>query len=226
MESSLPTRWSIVHGAAAGDAEAARVFAETYLGIVRAYLLKRWRGRPEIVGVDDALQEVFLDFFRAGGALGRVDPARPGGFRTFLFGVVHKVALRHEERAARERARLAAAASAAEPASPERDNASRVFDRTWALELLSRAQSQLEIAAAGDPEAQRRLEILRLRFREDLPIRAIAARVGIEAVRAHREYARAREEFKAALRAEVARTVATRGEDPERECRFLLELLG
>ncbi|MBL8899298.1 MAG: sigma-70 family RNA polymerase sigma factor [Planctomycetes bacterium] len=225
METSLPTRWSIVHGAAAGDAEAARVFAETYLGIVRAYLLKRWRGRAEIVGVDDALQEVFLDFFRAGGALGRVDPQRPGGFRTFLFGVVHKVALRHEERAARERAR-AAATPAAEQASPERDQASRIFDRTWALELLQRAHTRLENAADGDADAQRRLEILRLRFREDLPIREIAALVGLEAVRAHREYARAREEFKAALRAEVARTVATRGEDPERECRFLLELLG
>jgi RNA polymerase sigma factor (sigma-70 family) len=225
METPLPTRWSIVHGAAAGDAEAARVFAETYLGIVRAYLLKRWRGRAEIVGVDDALQEVFLDFFRAGGALGRVDPARSGGFRTFLFGVVHKVALRHEERAVRERAR-AAAPPVNEPAAPARENASRVFDRTWALELLQRAHARLEGAAAGDDNALRRLEILRLRFREDLPIRAIAERLGIDAVRAHREYARVREEFKAALREEVAQTVATRGEDPERECRFLLELLG
>ena len=50
----------------------------------------------------DAVQEVFLDMFRANGALSRFDPERAKSFRSFLFGVAYKVALRQEERLAGE----------------------------------------------------------------------------------------------------------------------------
>ena len=71
--------------------------------------------------------------------------------------------------------------------------------------------------------AVRRVELLRLRFSEGLPIREIAARWEEEPERVHYHYKRAREEFKEALR-EVVRT-----HDPccavEEECDRLLAAL-
>ena len=53
-------------------------------------------------------------------------------------------------------------------------------------------------------EAGRRVHLLRLRFHDGLPIRDIAERWGMDAAKLHHEYATAREEFRAALRAVVA----------------------
>ena len=55
----------------------------------------RWRRDPLRQGVADAVQDVFLDCLRPGGALERADPAR-GTFRIYLHGIVRNVALRHE----------------------------------------------------------------------------------------------------------------------------------
>ena len=59
-------------------------------------------------------------------------------------------------------------------------------------------------AAEAGPEAVRRVELLRLRFEANLPIRAIAELWGIDAARLHHAYALARQEFRAALLAVVA----------------------
>jgi hypothetical protein len=48
--------------------------------------------------------------------------------------------------------------------------------------------------------ALRRVELLRLRFREDLPIREIARQWDEDPARLHHEYAKARREFAAALK--------------------------
>jgi hypothetical protein len=49
------------------------------------------------------------------------------------------------------------------------------------------------------PRAERRFQILRLRHFEGRPIREIARLWGKDAIELHREYARAREEFRVAL---------------------------
>ena len=61
-------------------------------------LAARWRSSSQSSELDDAVQEVFVECFRAGGVLKRVDASRPGGLRPFLFGVVRNVALRFETR--------------------------------------------------------------------------------------------------------------------------------
>ena len=66
------TCWTVVRGAAAGQAGARAAFAETYIDVVRAYLGARWRGTPHLAALDDAVQAVFLDCFREDGAT-RVD---------------------------------------------------------------------------------------------------------------------------------------------------------
>ncbi len=199
------------------------MFADTYLSIVRGFLAARWRGNRLIGLLDDAVQEVFLDLFRGNGALARLDPARAPSFRAFLFGVARNVALRVEERAG------AGGAATAVPVDelPARDQTlSRQFDAAWAARILQlAAQRQRAWARPLGPEAQRRVELLELRFADGLPIRAIAERWGEPAERVHREYARAREEFKQALRAELALHVDARGAGLERACLDLLAML-
>jgi RNA polymerase sigma-70 factor (ECF subfamily) len=231
MKSSMAqadeTCWTVVRGAAAGEAAARSVFAATYLDVVRAYLGARWRGTSYAAQIDDAVQDVFLDCFREDGALGRADPENPGSFRTFLFAVVRNVALRHEEKS--RRGRVLQADTAFDPGEVVDDERlSLVFDRAWARALLKRAVERQERAAAerGDDEALRRVELLRLRFGSDLPIREIARRWGTEPERVHREYARSREEFKRALFDEVAFHHPGTAGDVARECASLLALLG
>ena len=83
----------------------------------------------------------------------------------------------------------------------ESEALSSVFEREWAASLLKQARAlQAERAAAGGEAAVKRVELLRLRFEEGLPIREIAVRLSEDADRLHHEYAKAREEFREALR--------------------------
>ena len=70
-----------------------------------------------------------------------------------------------------------------------------------------------------------RVELLRLRFHEGLPIREIARRWGTAAEVLHHEYARARQEFEAALREVVAFHHPGSPEEVEQECSNLLARL-
>ena len=74
----------------------------------------------------------------------------------------------------------------------------------------------------GGPE---RVELLRLRFHEEMPIREIAQLWGLDAPSLHHEYARARQEFRSALRDVVALHDPGSPEDVDRECAQLLSLL-
>ncbi len=221
---SNDTCWTIVRGAADGDAGARSVFARTYLPVVRAYLLARWRNTGWLPHVDDASQDVFVDCFRDGGALGRVDPERRTQFRTFLFGIVRNVALRYEERVARDKLRQHATEFRPDEQPGREERLSHVFDRAWARSLLKRA-GQRQADLASDDAARRRVELLQLRFREGMPIRDIAKRWGEDAAVVHHEYARARAEFKAALCDEIRFHDPQGAANVERECETLLALL-
>jgi RNA polymerase sigma-70 factor (ECF subfamily) len=104
---------------------------------------------------------------------------------------------------------------------------SRVFDRAWARALLREAGRLQEQRArlAGEAACQR-LELLRLRFHEGLPIQEIARRGSTDAASLHHEYARARQEFKAALLEVVAFHHSGSPAEVEQECANLLTSLG
>ena len=225
MSKSDETCWSIVQGAAGGNVERRREFAHTYLPIVRSYLGARWRGSGYISHLEDATQDVFVDCFKEHGALERVDPARGARFRTFLFGVVRNVALRYEERRGRNKERQPESGFQLQVEANEA-TLSRVFDRAWARALMKRAMERQKLQAAdrGD-DARRRVELLRLRFHEGLPIREIAQRWGMDAAVVHRQYRTAREEFQAALVAEVRFHNRGTEADVHQECAALLDLL-
>lgn len=200
MSGAQSTCWTVIRGAAEGGGGERTHFVTLYSPVIRAYLLARWRNSPLRQSVDDAMQEVFLACFRDGGVLARADSEQPGGFRPFLYGVVRNVARDIEKRRARRREKRLDTAIAAAIEPPQDDSLERVFDRAWAAAVVREAaEAQRRAAEADGPDAVRRVEILRLRFEEGLPIRDIAARWDADAARLHREYAKARREFEEAL---------------------------
>jgi RNA polymerase sigma-70 factor (ECF subfamily) len=222
MTPSPSTCWTIIEGAAAGRSEDREEFGRRYGPVVRAYLAARWRP-ADTHALDDAVQEVFVECFKSGGVLDRADRDR-GGFRAFLFGVVRNVALRAEAKRARRRER---GGVDLERVPDDESSLSRVFDRAWAKELMREAAQEMRAAAGQAGEAaRRRVELLRLRFHEGMPIRDIALRWGVEPAELHHEYARAREEFREVLMRLVAFHHPGPPEEVERECVGLLEILG
>ncbi len=213
--------------AAGGDADARQLFAQRYEHIVRAYLLSRWRSSPMLNEVDDVIQEVFVESFRDGGVLARVDDDSPGGFRAFFYGVIRNVARRAESRFSRRRDLQPQTGFFNESPDEAEQRLSRVFDREWATTMMREAASRQRANSEqkGD-EAIRRLDLLRLRFYEGRPIREIARLWGMDASVVHREYARARKEFRAALGEVVAYHLPGSVEAVESECARLLDMLG
>jgi RNA polymerase sigma-70 factor (ECF subfamily) len=220
MSSFDSTCWTLIRDAARGDLSARSRFACVYLPVVNAYLAARWRDRIRQSDADDAIQEVFVECFKTGGLLEKVDENRAGGFRAFILGAVRNVARRFEVQG-RVVAQLPPGLPAADTGPAE------AFDRAWARALMREAAcTQQESASRTDPAALRRVELLRLRFQEGLPIRAIAKRWEENVEKLHREYAIARKEFRAALRNVVAfyhpRATST---EIDRICQELLDLL-
>lgn len=227
MSGAEETCWTRIRAAADGDEHARSEFARRYLPAVRAYLAARWRSAASRVELEDAVQDVFLACFRENGVLSRADAGRPGGFRAYLYGVVRNVACDAESKRARVAGRESGSESELGDVSDHGERLSTVFDRAWARTLVREAALLQERKAAElGTEARRRVELLRLRFQHDLPIREIAARWGVEAEHLHREYARARREFKVALLEVVGFHHPGAAAEAERECERLMALLG
>jgi RNA polymerase sigma factor (sigma-70 family) len=198
------TCWSLIRRASAGEEEDRRLFAGRYEAFVRALLSARWRGSPLAGELEDAVQDVFVECFRSGGVLWRAEADCVRAFRPFLVGVVRNIARRIEGR----RRPLTFSDALPEDGSDDTpsgipsgaDPPSRDVERAWARALMGEARDLLEARSrqAGE-DARRRLALLELRFQEGVPIREIARRWGSDPTRLHREFDRARREFRAAL---------------------------
>lgn len=208
-----------------GDRAARSTFARSYLPVVRAYLSARWRDSPLSSEVDDATQLVFMECLKVHGVVERADSSRSGGFRALLHGAVRNVALRMERDRARRLKRVPGTIAEPELVAADDSSLSVVFDRAYAQRLMQEAADlQLANARASGEAALRRVELLRLRFQDDLPIRDIAPRLGMDPAVAHHEFAQARKEFHRALR-EILLLHDPSLTQVDRECRRLLDLL-
>jgi RNA polymerase sigma-70 factor (ECF subfamily) len=219
MSTAPSTCWTVIRAAAGGSGPDRDELARRYLVPVRTYLGARWRGSALLQELDDAVQEVFAECFRPHGPVAAAAGGAVPSFRPFLYGVARNVARRFEARRG--------------PALPlvdveaEEESRSHLFDRTWAQGVMAEAGlRQRARAEATSPEAVRRVELLRLRFEEGLPIRTIAERWGDDAARLHHEYALARKEFKAALLEVVAFHLPGTPAEVEGEAQALLRALG
>ena len=225
MATPETTSWNLIQGAAEGDATSRESFATRYAPPVKDYLAARWRGSPQYRELDDAVQEVFVECFRERGVLDSVDPTRPGGFRAFLYGVVRNVALRHEKRNARRKEEQSSSLYDPEARAASQDTLSRQFDKAWAKNLLHLAVEEMAKAAVDDEDALRRVDLLRLRFQEGIPIRDIAKQGKTDPTLLHRQFTKAKREFKAALTELLMVRQGTSEQDIDREIAALLELL-
>jgi RNA polymerase sigma factor (sigma-70 family) len=194
------TCWILIRGAAAGTEGYRDDFARRYESTVRAYLAHRWLDSRLLGELDDAVQEVFLECFRSGGVLDRIREDEPDSFRAFLYGVTRNVALRFERSAGRKRQGEPPSSQDPEGLTDDAPSMSRVFDRAWAEAIFRQAGAlQEDRAREAGEKAMKRVELLRLRAGEDLPIREIARLWGADPAAVHKEYAKARKEFRAAL---------------------------
>jgi len=219
------TCWTLVEHAAAGDEAAREEFGRRYLPVVRAYLHARWSGRLAADELEDATQDVFLAFLREEGVLENLRPGRQEAFRPLLYAVVRNMALRIEHARARKLDAPRSESFQGEGTPSSEDSLSRVFDRAWAESILREAADlQESLARDSGGGALRRLELLRLLFDQELSLPEVAARWGVDADSLHKEAARAKREFKEALRSVVAFHHPLAPEVVERECRELLTL--
>ena len=170
---------------------------------------------------------MFVECLKEGGVLASADASRAGGFRAFLFGAALRIARRTE--AGRGGARELRLPSLFEVEDGDA-HLTRVFDAAWARAMLQQAaRRQRERAAELVDPARReralaRVSILADRFQRGLPVREIAAERGVPAKQVQDDYARAREEFRAAL-IETVRFHAPSGVDPEARAAELVALL-
>lgn len=227
MSQGETTCWTMIHAAAGGDDRERAAFARRYEPAVRAYLVARWMRMADAYELEDAIQEVFVECFRQDGILSKADPTRSGGFRAFFYGLVRNVALRFETKRAKRLARSGAEGdSVLQQVPSDDDQLSRVFDRAWAQSIMRQAaDAQRDRAAGLDEEAKRRVELLHLRFHENLPIRDIATRWNADATHLHREYAKARKEFRDCLLDVMRYHFPESPAEAERESAKLLEIL-
>jgi RNA polymerase sigma factor (sigma-70 family) len=201
MPAPESTSLTLIARAAAGNREDRETFARVYGPVILSYLRSRWRSSPRSEDLQDAVQEVFVDCFREDGALARLDLDRPQRFRSYLYGVTRNIALRFEASSARHPRAFVSESSILEVSSNE-DSGSCTFDRAWAQAVLREAlRRHVEEARIKGEHALERVRILDARFERDLPIREIAKLWNTDAARLHKQYARAREEFRGALRA-------------------------
>lgn len=226
MESPNDVGWSLIALAARGDRNAQSAFSRNYLPVIRGLLDTRWRATSLAGEIDDAVQEVFVECFRANGVLSRADAAR-GDLGGLLFGVTRNVAARFEERA-RKRLPLDRAAEDAglDAIAAREPSLSTLFDREWARTMLRLAGDLMRTRAeAGGAGAKLRVELLRLRFAENLPMLEIAAQWEADPAMVHKAYAKARDEFRACLRRVVAEHAVRSEVDLDGEVARVLELL-
>lgn len=221
MTSTDSTSWSVIEGAAKGDEEDRRTFARVYSPVLRAYLQARWKGGPFEQEIDDAVQEVFIDCYREGGVLARVDPTLPHKFRAYLYEVTRRVAVHLESRRRRIR-EDGVPGEALDARAADQERLSKAFDGAWARAILLEA---LELARAEGGAKARRVELLRQRIYEERPIRDIAREWGEAPEKLHHEYARARTEFVAALKTTLSMHSASGAPVTDREVAELMTLL-
>ena len=220
------TCWTLIRGAARGDRADVEDFIRLYAPVVRSYLSARWGASPLRSDLEDAVQEVFVECIKEGGVLDRAGPDSLDSFRAFLLGVVRNISLRFETRHGRKKEIQPSTEFDPDCVSAEEERLSVVFDRAWARTLLREATvRQADRARILGREAQRRVELLRLRFQEGKTLRDIAGEWDLDHGAVKRQNARALTEFQEALREVVSFHYPNLPAAGERELQRLLSVL-
>lgn len=193
------TSWTLVLGAAAAQTPEQSAFCERYAPVIRAYLAARWRLPHDHEDVADATQEVFLQCFRKGGVLQRVDRRHPGGFRPYLYGTIRNVALMTERKRSRCREENERSSFELDRVLDSGSSPSSTYDRAWALMIVRQAGDLMVRRAGQEKDGPRRAEALKLKCVEGIPAREIAERLELDVGDVYRMLRCFRAEFRDAL---------------------------
>lgn len=213
------TSWTLIGGAASGDATSRGTFARLYGDVVRIELAARMRRAADDADVEDAVQEVMLECLKAGGALERASAKKCTRFRAYLGGITRNVALRYQERQMLQPDTLDRADTVSDPGPAI---AARL-DAAWSHAVLGEVMALLVHESATSATARMRLAVLRMRHEEGSSPAEIAAALNITPVRVHYLTAEAKRDFRNALLSVVSQQNPglTRAE-VEAECVALL----
>lgn len=198
------TRWSQVAAAGAGDHAARAALAwlcTTYWDPLRAHV--RRRGFQD-ADADDLTQDFLLRVV-AGGVVERADRER-GRFRTFLLACLDHHLGHARERAAAQKRGGGVRHESTDPPTPDADPTAG-FDRDWAEVVLARAQARLS-AEADDPARCAALLPFLAGNGDAAAYAAVGARLGLDSGAVRVAVHRLRQRYAAALRAEIAETLA------------------
>ena len=225
----LTTQWGLVAAASAERATEARVALEElyrlYSYPVYAFIRRRGYSRHD---AQDLTQDFFVHLLEKG-TLGRADPLR-GRFRNFLLGTLDHFLAHAAERAgagkrgggcqwvfldadtAEDRYQLAA---------PEGLTAEKLFDARWATALVEATFARLrgELEAEGKGHLFESLQGFLL-GREEASYQQVASTLSFSLGALKTAIHRLRGRYRALLREEVARTVASPAEVDD-ELRYL-----
>lgn len=227
MQAPENTSWSMVLGAATGELVDREAFSVRYGPVIRAYLAARWHLGVDHDAVADATSDVFVECFKEQGALSRVEPGRPGGFRAFLYGVVKNVALMAERKFARRRDHTSEKDLDLDAFEGSEETLSVVFDRAWAQAVVKEARGRMVRKAERSPAAQRRYEALALRFEQGLPPREISVLMQLPVERVYELLKEGRSDFRTAMLEVMAGYHPGCSEaEVDGHCRELLATLG
>ena len=229
----LTTQWGLVAAASAECATEARAalgeLYSVYSYPVYAFIRQRGYSRED---AQDLTQDFFVHLLEKG-ALGRADPLR-GRFRNFLLGTLDHFLAHAVERAgagkrgggcqwvfldadtAEDRYQLAA---------PEGLTAEKLFDARWAAALVEAAFARLrgELEAEGKGHLFESLQGFLL-GREEASYQQVASALSLSLGALKTAIHRLRGRYRALLREEVARTVASPAEVDD-ELRYLRAVL-
>jgi len=228
------THWSVVLAARRSSSpdyrDALSTLCEAYWYPIYAYL--RRHGYP-IDDAEDHTQGFFAALIEKQG-LRQVDPEQ-GRFRSYLLGALqHYLADAQDHTRALKRGGGCTVVSldasygenqfnleSSTGLSPE-----QLYDRSWALTLLHRALHRLEDESAGScrPEVFERLIRYFAPAGDDAPYRETAAQLNMSEAAVKAAVYRLRKRYRALLKDEIARTVATESQ-VEEEIQFLFAAL-
>lgn len=167
-----------------------------------------------------------MECLKEEGPLRRAERDR-GDFRGYLYGVVRNVARRFEEKQRRQPPKQDGGTGVLAELPNDEESLSRLFDRSWARGMMKQAaERQRELASGKGDEARQRIRLLQERFHTGLAIREIASNWNKDAAYLHRQYAKARTEFRDSLMDVLAFHHPRANKDElDRECQQLLRIL-
>lgn len=230
------TRWSVVLAARADVSspaahQALATLCETYWYPLYAFLRSRGYHAED---AQDLTQAFFARMLEKH-AINQADPAR-GRFRSFLLASLkHFAANERDRETAKKRGgatpivslEIEGAEGRFQMEPPTEETPERVFDRQWALTLLNRVMSRLEVGTTGSGR-QAQFEHLKGYLTGEQPhlsYAETAAHLGMSEGAVKVAVHRLRRQFRELVRDEIAQTVES-PEDVEDELRHLWSAVG